>query len=85
MKKMPRKESKDRKALRSVLLTYEFNLQDAQRKWDAIVKLIRANENQMNPFGIWQSDQLDDLRHLRTAIVIYDSVVRDLKRAMGEE
>lgn len=84
MKKSRRKESKDRKALRSVLLTYEFNLMDARRKWDDIVKLMRANENQMNPFGIWQSDQLDGLRHLRTAIVLYDGVVRDLKHALGE-
>jgi len=84
MKKKPRKESKDRGALRSVLLTYEFNLVDARRKWDDIVKLIRTNENQMNPFGVWQSDQLNELRYLRTVIVIYDGVVRDLKRALGE-
>ena len=38
----------------------------------------------MNPFGVWQSDQLNELRYLRTVIVIYDGVVRDLKRALGE-
>jgi hypothetical protein len=85
MKKRPHKESKDRKALRSVLLTYEFNLMEARRKWDDIVKQIRTNENQMNPFGIWQSTQLDDLRYLRTAIVLYNGVVTDMKRALGEE
>ena len=82
--KKPRKESKDRRALRSVLLTYELNLMEARRKWDDIVKLIRTNENQMNPFGVWQSTRLDELRYLRTVIVIYDGVVRDLKRALGE-
>ena len=84
MKKRPHKESKDRMALRSLLTTYEFNLLDARRKWDDIVKLIRTNENQMNPFGVWQRDQLDNLRHLRTAIIVYAEVVTDMKRALGE-
>jgi hypothetical protein len=82
--KKPRRESKDRRALRSLLMTYEFRLKDAQRDWDNMVELIRTNPNQMNPRGIWQGEQLHNLQSLRYAICIFDGIVRDLQDAVKD-
>jgi hypothetical protein len=85
MKAEPRKESKDRQTLRSVLNMQEWHLKRAQDAWDSLVEKIRTNPNQMNPHGLWMTEQLANFHHLRTAILIYDAVVVELKMALGEK
>jgi len=72
-----RAESK--RLLEDFLSLQEYHLNEAKRAWENIVEHIKNNPNQMNPQGIWQRDQLNDMATIQALIVERDRVVRDLR------
>ena len=72
-----RAESK--RLLEDFLTHLEYHLDEAQRAWETTIKRIHDNPNQMNVFGVWQRDQLQDMATIRTLVIERDRVVRALR------
>jgi len=72
-----RAESK--RLLEDFLTHLEYHLDEAQRAWDTTIKRIHDNPNQMNVFGIWQRDQLNDMTTIHALVIERDRVVRSLR------
>jgi len=72
-----RKESKD--LLETFLTFQEYHLNEAKRIWVDVVKKMASNPNQMNPHGVWQKEQMEDMVTLVILINERDRMCRELR------